>query len=143
VLLAAMIYVSLQRTLRLLAREQAARADLERAVEVRDEFLAVASHELRTPVTSLRGYVQLVLRQCARSGGADPAVLQRTLRTLDEQSDKLTQLVTQLLDVSRLQDGHLELERQRTDVAHLAQEVVARLQASTGARVALPGVGVD
>jgi signal transduction histidine kinase len=131
VLLAAMVYASLQRTLGLLAREQAARAALERAVEARGEFLSVASHELRTPVASLRGYVQLLLRQCQRPGGPDPALLQRALRTIDQQSDKLTRLVLQLLDVSRLQAGSLMLDRQSTDLGHLAEEVVTTMQALT------------
>jgi signal transduction histidine kinase len=130
-LLAALVYVSLQRTLRLMAREQAARADLERAVQIRGEFLAVASHELRTPVASLRGYAQLLLRQCARPGGPDPAMLRRGLDTIERQSDKLTRLVAQLLDVSRLQAGTLILERQPTDLTHLAGTVVASMQGLT------------
>jgi signal transduction histidine kinase len=141
VLLAAMVYASLRRTLRLLAREQSARAELERAVEARGEFLSVASHELRTPVTSLRGYVQLLLRQYARPGGPDPASLLRALRTIDQQSEKLTRLVVQMLDISRLQAGRLMLDRQRTDLSHLAEQVVVAMQALTTSPLVLRASG--
>ncbi|MBI3974639.1 MAG: GAF domain-containing sensor histidine kinase [Chloroflexi bacterium] len=122
--------------------ERQARATAEQAVRVRSEFLSLAAHELRTPVTSLRGYVQLLLRQLARGadgttgatrGAADldAAKVHRALQTIDQQSDKLTRLVNQLLDVSRLQQGTLVLERRLTDVTAVVAEGVAATRATT------------
>lgn len=105
--------------------------EAQEAIRARDEFLSVAAHELKTPVTSLRGYAQLLLRQLERPGQMDPGKAQRALQTIDEQSDKLTHLITQLLDVSRLQAGRLVLDRQVTDVTGLVQNVVAGIQTTT------------
>ena len=117
---------------RLLAREQAARAEAEAAAQAREEFLSVAAHELRTPVTSLRGYAQVLLRRFDQAGGPDPAKVRRALQTFDQQTDKLTRLVNQLLDLSRVQAGRLVLERRATDVAALAESAAAAAQATSG-----------
>jgi signal transduction histidine kinase len=109
----------------------AARRDLQQALRARDEFLSVAAHELKTPITGLRGYVHLLLRQLDRTGQVDPARLKQALKVIDEQSAKLTRLISQLLDVSRIEAGKLTLEREVTDLAHLAESVAALAQAST------------
>lgn len=110
----------------LLIREQAARAALEDALRLRDEFLSVAAHELKTPVTSLRGSAELLLRDAEHGR---PERLERGLRRIDEQSRKLGQLVTQLLDVSRIQSGRLSLERVGTDLVALVRDVVSSVDA--------------
>jgi PAS domain S-box-containing protein len=95
------------------------------AVSIRDEFLSVAAHELKTPMTSLRGYAQLLGREFDRGNGVDPARARRAADTIQVQSDKLARLVAQLLDVSRLQSGKLAVERHPSDLAELMHEVVA------------------
>jgi signal transduction histidine kinase len=153
---ATVLYLSLKRTLRLLASERAARqeaetmrdrahrlagenerlyqaehaarTEAEQAVMIRGEFLSVAAHELRTPVTSLRGYVQHLLRVQSLGREIDAARLGRALATIDQQSDKLTRLVNQLLDISRIQSGTLELDRQPTDLVALVSGAVALAQ---------------
>src|SRR5262249_14486040 len=105
--------------------------DAQEAIHVRDEFLSVAAHELKTPITSLRGFAQLTTRQLARDSMLDPARLLRALEVIDQQSDKLARLVTQLLDVSRLEGSQVVLERTTTDVADLVRTAVAAAQAST------------
>jgi PAS domain S-box-containing protein len=126
----------------LLAQELAHRAALaldnarlyhtaQQAIQARDEFLSVAAHELRTPVTSLRGFSQLLMRQIDRGAALDPARLRRALQTIDEQSTKLTRLVAQLLDVSRIQAGRLSLDLQEIDLAALVENAVAAAQANT------------
>ena len=100
------------------------------AVRMRDEFLSAAAHELKTPVTSLRGFAQLTLRRLGNQGQVDQAQLQRALEVIDQQSDRLSRLVLQLLDVSRLEDGHLKLDRQVTDLARLIEDVVAIVESS-------------
>jgi signal transduction histidine kinase len=104
-------------------RQDAARATAEAAVLARDELLAVAAHELRTPMTSLRGYTQLTLRRHRQ----EPSIDERTrtaLEIVDEQAAKLTQLVEQLMDVSRIQAGKLTLRRLDIDVVQLTRGIV-------------------
>ena len=103
--------------------QEAARAAAEAAVQARDEFLAVAAHELRTPMTSLRGYTQLTLRRHRQEASIDERT-RTALEVVDEQAAKLTHLVEQLLDVSRIQAGKLTLTRLEIDVAQLTRDVV-------------------
>jgi signal transduction histidine kinase len=105
-------------------------AERRRAEEARDEFLSVAAHELKTPLTSLKGFVQVLLRQAERGKAADPGRLTRSLRTIDEQSQKLARLVTQLLDVSRIDAGRLGLETRRTELVRLVKDAVARTRSA-------------
>jgi signal transduction histidine kinase len=99
-------------------------AERRRAEEARDEFLSVAAHELKTPLTSLRGFAQLLTMQFEEGKPPDQRRLVKALDTIERQSEKLSVLVSQLLDVSRLQAGRLVLERKRTDVVALARHVL-------------------
>jgi signal transduction histidine kinase len=94
-------------------------AERKRAQEIRDEFLSVAAHELKTPLTSLRGFSQLLLGQMDEGRSPNPEHLQVALESIDRQSEKLARLVSQLLDISRLQAGRLELERRESDLVAL------------------------
>lgn len=105
--------------------------DAREAVRARDEFLSVAAHELKTPMTSLRGFVQLALRQLDRDGTPDPIQVRQALRVIDQQSRKLSNLISQLLDVSRLEAGRLALERQVVDIGKLVEGVVEAVMASS------------
>ncbi|MBV9597253.1 MAG: GAF domain-containing protein [Chloroflexi bacterium] len=95
------------------------------AVSIRDEFLSVAAHELKTPMTSLRGYAQLLGREFDRGEPVNQERARRAADTIQVQSDKLARLVAQLLDVSRLQSGKLTVERTSSDLAELMHEMVA------------------
>jgi len=111
----------------LLVREQRARGEAEAAVRVRDQFLSIASHELKTPLTSLFGYLQLIQRRIAREG----SLKERDLRLFDvvvEQAERLHRLIEALLDISRIQTGQLSITRQRMDLLALAGRVVAQIQ---------------
>ncbi len=105
--------------------------DAKDAVRARDEFLSVAAHELKTPMTSLRGFVQLAMRQLDRDGTPDPIQVRQALRVIDQQSRKLSNLISQLLDVSRLEAGRLALERQVVDIGKLVEGVVDAVMASS------------
>ncbi len=94
------------------------------AVRLRDEFLSIAAHELKTPLTSLRGFAQLLLRQTESGSSLDPVRVQRAVTVIDAQSEKLALLVTQLLDVTRLESGRLSLDRTTVDLAQLARSAV-------------------
>lgn len=117
--------------LHLLERERAARADAEAAVRMRDEFLSVAAHELKTPVTSMRGYAQLLGRQLTPGRTPSPERVQRSVDAIVQQSDKLTRFIDQLLDVSRIAAGRLALNPQPTDMGRLVREIVDSMQAMT------------
>jgi PAS domain S-box-containing protein len=116
---------------RLLEREQHARAEAEAAVRTRDEFLSVAAHELKTPMTSLRGFAQLNLRRISKTDTVALDDVKRAFQLIDDQAVKLTRLVNQLLDISRIQAGRLELERQPTNVTDLVQAVSSQAQVNT------------
>jgi signal transduction histidine kinase len=107
--------------------------EAHKAIQTRDEFLSIAAHELKTPVTSLRGYTQLALRQLRKEAETDPnrAVLLRKLEIIEEQSQKLGKLLGRLLDISRLEADKLILERQPTDIVRLVKQVTETLQTAT------------
>jgi signal transduction histidine kinase len=102
--------------------ERAAMA--ESAVRARDEFLSVAAHELKTPIAALRGFAQLF--QQYQSNGAETRSDRAgvIVSQIDRQSARLTRLVNQLLDLSRLETGKLTLDRRPTAVAPLVDDAV-------------------
>ena len=110
------------------------------ALVARDEFLSIAAHELKTPITSVRGYAELALRRLDR-GTAEPDRLRPNLQAIERESDRLARLVGQLLDLSRIEGGQLALERAPTDLAALVRDVVARQQGATDRhlRLTVPG----
>ena len=84
--------------------------DAQNAVRTRDQFLSIASHELKTPLTSLMGYVDLMQRRAARAGDFSRRD-QRAMRVVGEQAARLNKLVGALLDLSRIETGQLSIER--------------------------------
>jgi PAS domain S-box-containing protein len=114
---------------RLLDSEHTARVDAERAIRLRDEFLMMAAHELRTPITSLGGYAGLLLRRLD-AGDLEPVGLRRALEIVDKQSRKLTRLVSLLLDMSAIQAGALKLAFRDGDLAPLVEESVVTARAA-------------
>ena len=106
----------------LLRREHAARLEAERAVEARDEFLAVAAHELATPLTPLQ--LELETLQRSLSGPEVAANVQRRLDRAFRQTKRLARLTERLLDVSRLAGGHLSLDPSDFDFSEMVKEVV-------------------
>jgi signal transduction histidine kinase len=106
--------------------------EAQRAIRARDEFLSVAAHELRTPITSLLGFAQLVRRQLAGTAPLNPLVADQALAAIDRQSARLRLLIGRLLDVSRLETGRLALDRRPADLVALAAGVVADARVRTG-----------
>jgi PAS domain S-box-containing protein len=115
--------------IRLLEREQAARAEAQEAVRLRDLFFSVAGHELRTPLTSLLGNVQLIRRRAQREGILTERD-QRAFEVVITQTQRLNRMVKALLDVSRLETGQLSLERAPLDIRLLVQQVVNEIQST-------------
>jgi signal transduction histidine kinase len=116
---------------RLYEAERQAHDEAVAAVQARDEFLSVAAHELKTPLTSLRGFAQLLLHVMKGESRIDAPSVRRALQHLDQQSIKLEGLVTQLLDLSRIEAGKLALDKQAIDVTELVNAVAAAAQART------------
>ena len=109
----------------------------QRAVALRDDFISVASHELRTPVTSLKVYTEVLQRQATKRG--DDAAIEH-LRRMNGQIDKLSLLISDLLDVSRIETGKLALRPERVDLDAVAAEVVETIQSTADRhRIVLSG----
>jgi len=104
--------------------------DAQAAVRARDQFLSIASHELKTPLTSLMGYVDLMQRRAARSGDQTERD-QRAMRVVGEQAARLNKLVGALLDLSRIETGQLSIERGLVDLNALARRLVEEAQPTT------------
>ena len=105
--------------------EQHARAAAEAALTVRDRFLSVASHELKTPVATLQLSAESLLR-ARELGRLDEARLETGLRRILKSTGRLTALVSELLDVSALSAERERAERMPTDIVALVHEVAAR-----------------
>src|SRR5262249_8302162 len=101
-----------------------AQQKLEEALRLREEFLSIASHELKTPLTALLMQVQSVQRLVAREPGLGR--YEQRLRRAVESALRLDKLIVQLLDVSRLTEGRLPLEPERVELGSLVGEVVSR-----------------
>ena len=92
--------------------------DLARLEAARREFIAKISHDLRTPLTAIKGFV-VNLQDTA------PAEMQESLATMDEQTDRLIRLVNDLLALSRLQRGELRLQAAPVDLARVVRSAVS------------------
>jgi PAS domain S-box-containing protein len=97
------------------------------AISLRDEFLTIASHELRTPVTALHLQLQCLRRSVEQKGGMEKA-LQAKFLTAQRQTERLSKLIESLLDVSRITSGRLLFELEEMDLAQLARQVAAQFQ---------------
>ena len=103
--------------------------DAQEAVRVRDDFLSIASHELKTPLTPLQLHVDDLIR---RAGGDGPPLAPERvgakLGTVARQVDRITALVDGLLDISRITQGRLQIDREQLDLAALVREIVDRFR---------------
>ncbi len=111
-------------------RDVTANQKLQRA---KDEFLAVAAHELRSPLAAVRSYADLLLRREQQRSEADPRDL-HGLTILTQQVSHMLRMVDNLLDVSRIDAGQLDLQIQRTNLVALATQVLDQQRPSAGNR---------
>ena len=103
----------------------------------------MASHELRTPLTPLKATLDLLIRQLGSGQGMSPERQRDTIARLSRQVDRLTRLIGDMLDVSRLQSGRFALTVAPMDLAALAREVVERIQATRPERQGLLSLEVS
>jgi len=104
---------------RLLAREQEARREAERATQIRDEFLANLSHELRTPMSTITGWLHLL-----RSGKLGKEESTNAFEAIERATRSQNQLIEDLLDVSRIVAGKLHLELERVSLGKLIESSI-------------------
>jgi PAS domain S-box-containing protein len=102
--------------------DNSARKELEQR---KDDFISMASHELRNPFAALKLQTTLLRRQLAKQGTLDQAP---ALARMEVQINKVTRLVDELLDVSKIQAGSLEYVRETVDLDALLQEIIDTLQ---------------
>ncbi len=108
----------------LLSREKAARAEAEQANRLKDDFLATLSHELRTPLTAILGWVNLLKNE------PSPDELKEGLAIVERNAWAETQLVDDLLDVSRITRGKVTLNRDALDLGMIIDEAVEAITPS-------------
>ncbi|HET7505880.1 MAG TPA: AAA family ATPase [Kofleriaceae bacterium] len=107
--------------------------ETRRALHLRDEFLRIASHELRTPLASLRLSAQGLLRAAERNRTVSPEVLDRTLRRVLGNTARLEQLTSELLDVTRIEQGRLDLSPIEIALDSVVREAVDHIEADLAA----------
>jgi signal transduction histidine kinase len=112
---------------------------LDDANQMKDRFLSVASHELKTPITTIRGQAQLVLRRLSKQKELSPELesIRTTLARINEQTTRLTLLIDELLDVSSIRTGKMALRKRRCDLRDLCSEVVDDQRMLTGRQITL------
>ncbi len=106
-------------------------SELEQAVSMRDEFLSIASHELKTPMTSLKLQIQMLLRKLEHTHESiDPLKpnIQGVLILIDKQVSTLNRLVEDMLDISRLRTGNLKIEVSSFSMGDLITETLLNLE---------------
>ena len=110
--------------------------ELEQLDKLKTQFLSMASHELRTPLTAVSGFMQIARRRVVHLAGAadiPPALREEaqkadeTLEMANRQAKKLARLIDELLDVSRLQQGRVEMRLAEIDLADVVREVAERI----------------
>ncbi|HEY9599006.1 MAG TPA: ATP-binding protein, partial [Cyanophyceae cyanobacterium] len=112
-----------------LIREQTARAEAERANRIKDEFLAVLSHELRSPLNPILGWASLL-----RTRPHDATTLNRALEIIERNARIQTQLIEDLLDVSRILRGKITLKECSVDLSMIATSAIETVQLAAEAK---------
>lgn len=113
----------------LLANEQASRLEAEAANRAKDTFLATLSHELRTPLTAIVGWAVLLHR-----GAGDEKIVKEAADVIARNAKVQTQLIEDVLDVSRIVSGKLRLEMRPCDLSRIIADAVASVQTAADAK---------
>jgi PAS domain S-box-containing protein len=109
--------------------------EIKKLEQRKDDFIKMASHELKTPITSINGYVQLLLNIYDESDDRrlhlSKTTVKSSLTTISKQVAKLTRLVSELLDLSKIESGKLELHKTKFDLADVVEETVQDVRHTT------------
>ena len=114
---------------RLLAAAEAARAEAESANRMKDDFLATLSHELRTPLNAIVGWAKIL-----RSGRVDAEDIEEGLSAIDRNSQAQTQIIEDLLDISRIISGNLRLDVQLLSLTDVIEAALAAVLPAANAK---------
>jgi signal transduction histidine kinase len=117
------------RNAQLLAREQQAREEAETANRMKDEFLAILSHELRTPLNAVLGWAVTL-----RAANLEGATAARALEVIERNARALTQLIEDLLDISRITTGKLRLDVRLVDLAPVVEAALDAVRPAARAK---------
>jgi K+-sensing histidine kinase KdpD len=98
------------------------------AEELKSTFVSIISHELKTPLALIKGYVSTLRRDDVRW---DRSIVKDSLEIIEEETDRLDHLVENLLDASRLQAGGLPIKRSDVQLADVARHIAERMQTQT------------
>ncbi len=120
--------VALERE-RLVEAERAARAESVRAARIKDEFLSTLSHELRTPLTAILGWAKVLLLK-----RSDLATQQRGLEAIERNASTQASLIEELLDMSRIVSGKVQLEMKPTDLVAVVGKTLEAAREAAAAR---------
>lgn len=127
----AQVAIALERA-RLSAAEGRALAEAQEALRTRTALLSSISHDLRTPLTTIKGMAQLLSRQAGRSPGPEPGALAASLGIIESAAAHMARITAELLDVAHLYAGQaLDLRREPTDLVALVRRAVDLQQATT------------
>lgn len=127
-----------------LLRAEEKERKLEEALLARDQFLSIASHELKTPLTSLKLQAQLTLRTLAQGKDFSHERLTSQSHQTSDLVGRLTRLIDDMLDVSRIRTGKLKLDRGEHDLGDIVREVVFRMSVLfEAAGLRLPSIIAD
>jgi len=99
----------------------------------KDNFIQMASHELKTPVTSITGYVQVLSKAYQQDETIPQAILKSAFGSIEKQLKRLTRLISELLDLSKIETGQLQFHHELFDLNVLIEEVIADIR-HTGAK---------
>jgi PAS domain S-box-containing protein len=105
--------------------------DIEERIEIdrkKDEFISIASHELKTPVTSLKAYTQILQSTFDEDNNEKASAM---LAKMDKQIDKLTSLIVDLLDVTKIDKGEMVFDFEKFDINELITEIAEEMQRTT------------
>ncbi len=118
---------------------EATNRQLQDANQTKDRFLSIASHELKTPVTTIRGQAQLMLRRITKHKDTNPEMesVGTGLEKINDQTGRLTTLIDELLDVSSMRTGKVALHKRLYDLGLLSREVVDDQSLLTGRQITL------
>jgi PAS domain S-box-containing protein len=115
---------------KLVVAEQRLRAEAERANRAKDEFLAIVSHELRSPLNALRGWSHLM----ATTRPLDPSLVERASKAIKRNVDHQTRLIDDLLDTSRIVSGKLTIERRTVNLVEIVLTALDAARPGAGAK---------
>lgn len=101
---------------------------LKESLRARDEFISLASHELKTPLTSLKMRAQLSIRKI-KEGPIDSKTIKDFANEIVKQVDRLERLVNDILDFSRIRTGNLSLQPEKLNFSHFIEEIISRMSA--------------